>query len=88
MDGVKKITVSLFFESPEVRGCKLLTLCQKIHCPGVNRFDGLISWYGLTIRTKVGIVHQKYNMTDGANSRADTKQFKHRGRINLKCINS
>ena len=29
--------MSLFFASPEVRRCKLLTLCQKIHCPKALR---------------------------------------------------
>ena len=56
VDGVRRITISLFFASSEVRRCKLLTLCQKkIHCTGVNRFDGVTSWHGLTIRTKVGM---------------------------------
>ena len=41
-DGVTKITALLFFASLEVRQCKLLTSCQKIHRPSVNRFDEVI----------------------------------------------
>ena len=48
----------------------------KVHCPDVNQFDGVICWHGLNIRTKVGVVQQKYSMIDGY--RADKKQFTHR----------
>ena len=41
---------------------------KKIHRPSVNRFDGVIFWYGLVhYRTKEGMIKQKYNMIDGVN---------------------
>ena len=49
-DGVKKITTSV--QTFDI-------VLKKIHRPSVNRFDGDISWYGFTIRTKV-VIQQKY----------------------------
>ena len=51
-DRVKKITTS--FASSEIRRCKLLGSCQKIHHPSVNRFDGLILWYVLDYQNENG----------------------------------
>ena len=32
----------LFLASSDIRECKRLTSCQKMHHPSVNRFNGLI----------------------------------------------
>ena len=39
---------------------------------------GIFSWYGLTIRTKVVMIQQKYEAITGVNYRADSKRFTHR----------
>ena len=36
---------------------------------------GIFSWYGVTIRTKVVIIQQKYEAITGVNYRVDTKGF-------------
>ena len=36
---------------------------------------GIFSWYGLTIRTKVEIMQQNYDVITGANYRADTEDL-------------
>ena len=61
LEDVVKINIIGIFVLFEIRRCKLLTLCQKIHLPSVNRFDGddddddaLV----LTTRTKVRLIHK------------------------------
>ena len=41
---------------------------------------GLCFGMVLTIRTKEGMIQQKYNMTDGVNYRADINKFTHTSR--------
>ena len=52
MGSKKNNDVVIFLASSEIRQCKILTSCQKIHRPSVNRFDGIILWYGFDYKSK------------------------------------
>ena len=73
--GQKTNCVVIFLASSEIRRCKLLILCQKLHCPRINRFDGAMV---LTERTRVGMIRVNYNMTDEINFRAEPTRFTHK----------
>ena len=62
--------MSLLFASSEIRRCKLLTSCQKMHHPGMF----------LTTRTKMGMIRESYNGIGGMNFRADAKRFTHKAK--------
>ena len=51
---VKKIMTLVFLAWSEIRVCTLLTSCQKMHHPSVNRFNGLILWYVFDYQNKSG----------------------------------
>ena len=53
-------------------------ILPKIHHPGVNQFDRVISGTVLAFRTLKGMVQQNYNAVDGVNYSADMKRFTHR----------
>ena len=60
-DGIKKHNGRrYFFASFEIRRCKLLTSCQKIHHPGVNRLDGVILCYMYCIHLILNEIRKEF----------------------------